>query len=59
LVTFPARVKLHVVDFLTKIVLEMHEGIIFVTDGDTQHTGFELEWRVLPKMQNVNGEIFD
>ncbi|CAG5097756.1 Oidioi.mRNA.OKI2018_I69.XSR.g15219.t1.cds [Oikopleura dioica] len=29
-------------------------GIIFVTDGDTQHTGFELEWRVLPKMQNVN-----
>ena len=26
-------------------------GVIFVSDSDTQHTGFELQYRVVPVMQ--------
>lgn len=31
-------------------------GIIFVSDSDTQHTGFELQYKVVPLVQQVNGE---
>ena len=31
-----------------------HAGIIMVTDSDTQHAGFSLQFKAVPKNENVN-----
>ena len=31
-----------------------HAGIVMVTDSDTQHAGFSLQYKAVPKNNNVN-----